>query len=153
MDEVDAVQSALEPLWPVFDEAMDVTGDFSAMTEGQRAVAFAWVLSGLVDNGGWPSWVESAGHWTAEARAALVFLGAVEYLPLLDEVLRLYPSAAADDPDVRLSASEQWTAEEATRAESLGESFYRLSEAGDLVVHHAARYVAAHPDEFAAGGA
>ena len=153
MDEVDAVQAALEPLWPVFDEAMDVTGDFSAMTEGQRAVAFAWVLSGLVDNGGWASWVESAGHRTAEARAALMCLGAVEYLPLLDEVLRLYPSAAADDPDVRLSASEQWTAAEAARAESLDESFYRLSEAGDLVVHHAARYVAAHPDEFAAGGA
>ena len=153
MSDVDRVQAALEPLWPAFDEAVDETGDFSALTEGQRAVAFAWVLSVLVDNGGWASWVESAGHRTAEARAALRYLGAVDYLPLLDEVLRVYPRAAANDPDVRLSASEQWTAEEATRDESLGESFYRLSEAGDLVVHHAAGYVAAHPDEFAAGGA
>ena len=148
MSEVDAVQAALEPLWPAFNEAVDETGDFSAMTQGQRAVAFAWVLSGLVDNGGFASWIESTGHRTPEARDALAYLGASEHVSLLDEATRLYPSFAADDPDERLSASEKWTDEEEARLESLDESFYALSEERDLVRHYASAYVAAHPDEF-----
>jgi hypothetical protein len=147
MNDVDAVQSALEPLWPRFDEAVE-TGDFSAMTEGQRAVAFVWVLSGLVDNGGFASWIESMGHRTPEARAALVHLGAAEYLPLLDEAARLYPTCAADDPTTRLSASERWADADEARLERLDEAFYRLAEEHDLVGHFAAAYVSAHPDEF-----
>jgi hypothetical protein len=148
MSDVDAVQAALDPLWPAFNEAVDETGDFSAMTEGQRAVAFAWVLSGLVGNGGFASWIESAGHRTPEARAALAYLGAAEYVPLLDEAMRLYPSFAADDADERLSASEEWTDEEEARLESLDESYYRLAESHDLVTHYATAYVSAHLDEF-----
>jgi hypothetical protein len=151
MSDVDVVEAALEPLWPAFNEAVDETGDFSTMTEGQRAVAFAWVMSGLVDNGGFASWIESAGHRTPEARAALAHLGASEYVPLLDEATRLYPSFSADDPDERLSASEAWTDEDEARLESLDESYYRLAESRDLVAHYAAAYVSAHPGEFPAG--
>ena len=148
MSDVDAVQAALEPLWPAFNVAVDETGDFSAMTEGQRAVALAWVLSGLVDNGGFASWIESTGHRTPEAKAALMYLGASEYVPLLDEATRMYPSFAADDPDERLSASEDWTDDEEARLESLDESYYRLAGRRDLVAHYAAAYVSAHPGEF-----
>lgn len=147
-DVVDAVQAALEPLWPAFNSAVDECGDFSVMTEGQRAVAFAWVLSGLVDNGGLASWIESVGHRTPEAKAALAYLGASEYVPLLDEATRLYPTFAADDPDERLSASDEWTDEEEARLERLDQSFYRLAERRDLVAHYAATYVSTHPGEF-----
>jgi len=150
MSDVDAVQRALEPLWPAFNEAADETGDFSTLTEGQRAVAFAWVLSGLVDNGGFASWMESAGHRTLEARAALAHLGAGEYLPLLDEAMRLYPTFAADDPDARLGTSEERTDEEEARLGDLDESYYRLAESRDLIAHHAAAYLSAHPGEFPA---
>lgn len=150
MSHVDVVQAALEPLWPAFNEAVDETGDFSAMTEGQRAVAFAWVMSGLVDNGGFASWIESTGHRTPEARAALAYLGASEYVPILDEATRLYPSFSADDPDERLSASEAWTDGDEARLEGLDESYHRLAESRDLVAHYAAAYVSAHPGEFPA---
>jgi hypothetical protein len=112
------------------------------MTEGQRAVAFAWVLSGLVDNGGFASWIESIGHRTPEAKAALAYLGASEYVPLLDQATRLYPTFAAIDPDERLSASDQWTDEDEAQLEALDQSFYAPSEKRDLVRHYAAAYVA-----------
>lgn len=147
MIDVDAVQAALEPLWPDFDEAVE-TGDFSAMSEGQRAVAFAWVLSGLVGNGGLASWVESMGHRTPAAKAALTHLGAAEYVPLLDEATHLYPTFAADDPDVRLSASEEWSDEDEARLERLDRDFHRLEGGRGLVEYHAATYVSAHPAEF-----
>lgn len=150
MSNFDVVQAALEPLWPAFNEAVDETGDFSVMTDGQRAVAFAWVLSGLVDNGGFASWIESIGHRTPEARAALAYLGASEYVPLLDEATRLYPSFAADDPDERLSASDEWTDEGEARLESLDKSFYRLAESRHLIEHYAAAFVSAHPGDFPA---
>ena len=149
MSDVDLVQAALEPLWPAFDEAVDDTGDFSAMTQGQRAVAFAWVMSGLVDNGGFASWIESAGHRTPEARAALAHLGASEYVPLLDEATRLYPGFTADDPGERLRASEAWTDQDEARSERLDESYYRLAASRDLITY-AAAYVSAHPGEFPA---
>ena len=148
MTDFDLVQAALEPLWPTFDEAAYETGDFSPMTEGQRAVAFVWILSGLVGNGGFASWIESLGHRTSEVKSALAYLGATEYVPLLDEATRLYPTFAADNPGERLSASEAWTDEDETRRESLDESFYRLAESGDLVEHYAATYVSAYPGEF-----
>lgn len=88
MTDVDALQVALEPLWPAFNEAADETGYFTAMTEGQRAVVFAWVLAGSVENGGFPSWIETLGHRTPAAKAALTYLGATEYPPLLDEAMR-----------------------------------------------------------------
>jgi hypothetical protein len=150
MTDVNALQAALEPLWPAFNKAADETGDFSTMTEGQRSVAFAWVLSGLVDNGGFPSWIESLGHRTPEAKTALAHLGATEYVPLLDEAMRLYPTYAAADPDERLSASDQWTEEDDARLEVLDQAFYDLSAKRELVMHYAAPYVAAHPDEFPA---
>lgn len=111
-------------------------------------MAFAWVLSGLVDNGGFASWIESIGHRTPEAKAALAYLGASEYVPLLDEATRLYPTFTADDPGERLSASDKWTDEEEARLESLDQSFYRLAEGRDLVAHYAAAYVSSHPGEF-----
>ena len=150
MSGFDLVQAALEPLWPAFGEDADETGDVPPMTEGQRAVAFAWVLSGLVDNGGFAAWIESLGHRTPEAKSALAHLGATQYVPLLDEAMRLYPTFAADHPGERLSASEEWTNEEEARLQSLDASFYRLAEGGDLVEHHAAAYVSAHPAEFPA---
>lgn len=148
--DADAVQAALEPLWPAFNEAADGTGDFSALTEGQRAAAFAWVLSGLVGNGGFPSWMESMGHRTPEAKAALTYLGATDYVPLLDEAMSLYPTYAAADPDGRLSAQDQWTDEDEARFEALDQAFFELESAAetDLVMHYAAAYIAAHPDEF-----
>ncbi|NEM07153.1 DMP19 family protein [Geodermatophilus normandii] len=144
----DAVQAALERLWPAFNEAVDEIGDFSALTEGQRAVAFAWVLSGLIGNGGFASWIESAGHRTPDAKAALEHLGASEYVTLLEEATRLYPTFAAGDADERLSASDSWTQEDETRLETLDESFYALAEQRDLVEHYAASYVAAYPEDF-----
>jgi hypothetical protein len=148
MGDGDAVQTALEPLWPAFNQAVDETEDFSSLTEGQRAVAFAWVLSGLVGNGGFASWIESLGHHTLEARAALSHLGASEYIPLLDEATRLYPTFAAADADERLGASDEWTHEDEARSESLDESFFRLAEDRDLIGHYAAAYVSGHPEEF-----
>jgi hypothetical protein len=144
----DAVETALQPLWPAFDSAVESSGDFSALTEGQRAVAFAWVLSGLVGNGGFASWIESLGDRTPQARAAMEHLGAVEYVALLDEAVRLYPDWAAGTPDERSSAAEAWTDAEQTRLDALDEAFYRLAEERDLVEHYAAGYVTAHPEEF-----
>jgi hypothetical protein len=148
MSDDDEVQAALDPLWPAFDEATYETGDFSALTEGQRAVAFAWVLSGLVDNGGFASWIESIGHRTPDAKAALAYLGASEYVPLLDEAMRLYPTFAGTDEVDRLSASDHWTSADEARLDALDESFYALSARRDLVGHYASAYVAAHPAEF-----
>ena len=147
MTEAHAVELALEPLWPVFDAAVD-SGDFSALTEGQRGVAFAWVLSGLVGNGGFASWVEGLGHRTRDAQDALTVLGAVELVPLLDRVVALYPTAGLDTEDARLSASEQWGDDEEAALDALDEAFYRLQERRHLVDDHAAAYVAAHPAEF-----
>ena len=144
----EAVQAALDPVWPAFNEAVDVTGDFSALTGGQRAVAFAWVLSGLVGSGGFASWIESIGHRTPEAKAALAHVGASEYVPLLDRAMRLYPTFAATDPMERLSASDHWTDEDEARLEALDETFYDLSQNRDRVRHYAAAYVTAHPEEF-----
>jgi hypothetical protein len=148
MSDEAAVQAALEPLWPAFNEALDETGDFSTLTEGQRAVAFAWVLSGLVGNGGFASWIEAAGHRTLEARAALKHLEALEYIPLLDEAARLYPTFAANEADDRLSAGDDWTDEDEARLEGLDESFFALAEERDLVEYYATSYVAAHPEDF-----
>ncbi|SNR59549.1 DMP19 family protein [Blastococcus mobilis] len=144
----DAVETALQPLWPAFDHAVESTGDFSTLTEGQRAVAFAWVLSGLVDNGGFASWIESFGDRTPQARAAMEHLGAVEYVALLDEAVRLYPHWAAGTPAERSSAAEGWTDAEEARRDALDEAFYRLAAERNLVEHYAAGYVAAHPEEF-----
>jgi hypothetical protein len=64
--------------------------------------------------------------------------------------MRLYPTYAAADPDERLSASDQWTEEDDARLEVLDQAFYDLSAKRELVMHYAAPYVAAHPDEFPA---
>ncbi len=123
-------------------------GTSRPLTEGQRAVAFAWVLSGLVGNGGFASWIEAAGHRTLEARAALEHLEALEYIPLLDEAARLYPTFAANEADDRLSAADAWTDEDEARLEGLDESFFALAEERDLVEYYATSYVAAHPEDF-----
>ncbi len=43
VSDVTAVQAALEPLWPAYNEAVHGTGEISAMTKGQCAVILAWV--------------------------------------------------------------------------------------------------------------
>jgi len=144
----ETVQRALEPLWPAFHDAVD-TGDFTRLSDGQQAVAFAWVLSGLADNGGFSAWIESMGHRSPEAVRALEFLGAAEYVPLLWTALDLYPTFAGDDPMERLSASEQWTGDDEARLDALEAAFGDLQAQRDLVEHYAAAYVTAHPEEFA----
>ena len=143
----DLVSSALESLWSKFDTAVE-SGDFSPLTPGQCGVLFAWVMSGLVDNGGWTSWIESLGHRSNDAATALEHIGAGVFVPLLEDASRLYPTASAHAPEERLSASEAWGTAEEQQLDRLDSQFYAVSVDTDLVQHYAARYVVNHPEEF-----
>jgi hypothetical protein len=134
-------------VWPAFRAAAE-TGDFSAIPAGPRAVAFAWVMSGLVGNGGFSAWVESMGNRTGQLKEALSYLGADEHVAVLDDALAFYPSFDADTEDDRLSGGEDWSEADESRLDTVHAAFVALEERRGLVEHYAAAYLADHPDEF-----
>jgi hypothetical protein len=57
------VQRAVECLL----DDLDDDDAFQRLTPQERAAALAWVLAGLVSNGGFEPWVESLGQRTPDA--------------------------------------------------------------------------------------
>jgi hypothetical protein len=109
------VQRAVECLL----DDLDDDDAFQRLTPEERAAALAWVLAGLVSNGGFEAWVESLGQRTPDAVMGLRLLGADAYAGLLEQVARLYPTAGAADADTRLSAMDDWSDREVSHLEQL----------------------------------
>jgi hypothetical protein len=100
----DLVERAVECLL----EDLDDDAAFQRLTPEERAATLAWVLVGLVGNGGFEAWVESVGQRTPDAVVGLRLLGADAHAVLLEQVARLYPTAGAADAGTRLSAMDAW---------------------------------------------
>jgi hypothetical protein len=64
------VQRAVECLL----DDLDDDDAFQRLTPEERAAALAWVLAGLVSNGGFEAWVESLGQRTPDAVMGLRLL-------------------------------------------------------------------------------
>ena len=88
------VQRAVEGL---LDE-LDDDAAFQALTPEQQAASLAWVLAGLVSNGGFEAWVKSLGQRTPEAVAGLRLMGADEYMRCLRSWHGCIPSWARPMP-------------------------------------------------------
>jgi hypothetical protein len=138
------VQRAVECLL----EDLDDDEAFQVLTPEERAAALAWVLAGLVGNGGFEAWVESLGQRTPDAVVGLRLLGADPYAALLERVARLYPTAGAADADTRLSAMDDWGDREFSQLHHLTQQFYELQRAHDLEEQYVAPFVRAHPRQF-----
>jgi hypothetical protein len=129
-------------------EDLDDNAAFQRLTPEERAAALAWVLVGLVGNGGFEAWVESLGQRTPDAVVGLRLLGADAYAGLLEQVARLYPTAGAADADTRLSAMDDWSDREVSQLEQLTQQFLELQQAHDLEERFIAPFVRAHPRQF-----
>jgi hypothetical protein len=138
------VQRAVECLL----EDLDDNAAFQRLTPEERAAALAWVLAGLVGNGGFEAWVESLGQRTPDAVVGLRLLGADAYAALLEGVARLYPTAGAPDADTRLSAMDHWGDREVSQLQHLTQQFLELQQAHDLEERFIAPFVRAHPRQF-----
>jgi hypothetical protein len=121
---------------------------FQLLTLKERAATLAWVLVGLVGNGGFEAWVESLGQRTPDAVVGLRLMGADAYAALLEEVVRLYPTAGAADPDTRLSAMEAWGDREVSQLHRLTQQFFELQQVHELEEQFVAPFVRAHPRQF-----
>jgi hypothetical protein len=117
VDDEYLVQRAVEPLL----EDLDDDEAFGRLTLEERAATLAWVLVGLVGNGGFEAWVESLGQRTPDAVVGLGLLGADAYAGLLEQVARLY---------------------------DLNQQFFKLQQVHDLEEQFVAPYVRAHPRHF-----
>ena len=138
------VQRAVECLL----EDLDDDAAFGRLTPEERAAALAWVLAGLVSNGGLEAWVESLGQRTPDAVVGLRLLGADAYAALVEQVARLYPTAGAPDADSRLSAMDAWGEREVSQLHQLTRQFFELQQAHDLEEQFVALFVRAHPRQF-----
>ena len=138
------VQRAVECLL----DDLDDDEAFHELTAEERAASLAWVLAGLVSNGGFEAWVESLGERTPDAVVGLRLLGADAYASLLEQVARLYPTAGAADADTRLSAMENWGDREVSQLHQLTQQFFELQQAHDLEEQFVAPFVRAHPRQF-----
>ena len=135
------VQRAVECLL----EDLDDDAAFQRLTPEERAAALAWVLVGLVGNGGFEAWVESLGQRTLDAVVGLRMLGADAYAALVEQVARLYPTAGAPDADSRLSAVDNWGEREVSQLQHLTQQFFELQQVHDLEEQFIAPFVRAHP--------
>jgi hypothetical protein len=129
-------------------EDLDDDEAFGRLTLEERAATLAWVLVGLVGNGGFEAWVESLGQRTPDAVVGLRLLGADAYAGLLEQVARLYPTAGAADPDTRLSAMDAWGDREISQLHRLTQQFFELQQVHDLEEQFVAPFVRAHPRQF-----
>ena len=111
----------------------------------EQAASLAWVLAGLVSNGGFEAWVESLGQRTPDAVVGLRLLGADGYAVLLEQVARLYPTLGAADADTRLSAMDDWGDREVSQLHQLTQQFFELQQAHDLEERFVAPFVRAYP--------
>jgi hypothetical protein len=135
------VQRAVEGLLGDLDD----DAAFQALTPEEQAASLAWVLAGLVSNGGFKAWVESLGQRTQGAVAGLRLMGANAYVGLLEQLARLYPTLGAADADTRLSAMDAWGDREVGQLHQLTQQFFELQRAHDLEQQFVAPFVRAHP--------
>jgi hypothetical protein len=133
---------------PLRVEDLDDDEAFQLLPLEERAATLAWVLVGLVGNGGFEAWVESLGQRTPDAVVGLRLMGADAYAALLEEVARLYPTAGAADPDTRLSAMEAWGDREVSQLHRLTQQFFELQQVHELEEQFVAPFVRAHPRQF-----
>jgi hypothetical protein len=140
----DLVERAVECLL----EDLDDDAAFQRLTPEERAATLAWVLVGLVGNGGFEAWVESVGQRTPDAVVGLRLLGADAHAVLLEQVARLYPTAGAADAGTRLSAMDAWGDREVSQLHDLTQRFFELQQVQDLEARFIAPFVRAHPREF-----
>jgi Domain of unknown function (DUF4375) len=138
------VQRAVECLL----EDLDDDAAFQRLTPEERAAALAWVLAGLVSNGGFEAWVESLGQRTPDAVVGLRMLGADAYAVLVEQVARLYPTVGAPDADSRLSAVDNWGEREVSQLQHLTQLFLELQQVHDLEERFIAPFVRTHPRQF-----
>jgi hypothetical protein len=96
-------------------EDLDDDAAFQRLTPEERAAALAWVLAGLVGNGGFEAWVESFGQRTLDAVVGLRLLGADAYAGLLEQVARLYRPRA---PPMPPPGCRRWTTGASVRSAS-----------------------------------
>lgn len=138
------VQRAVEGLL----DDLDDDAAFRSLTPEEQAASLAWVLAGLVSNGGFEAWVESLGQRTLEAAAGLRLMGADAYAALLEQLARLVPTGGAADADTRLSAMDHWGDREVSQLDQLTRQFFELQQAHDLEERFVAPFVRAHPRQF-----
>jgi hypothetical protein len=135
------VQRAVEGLL----DDLDDDAAFRSLTPEEQAASLAWVLAGLVGNGGFEAWIESLGQRTPEAVAGLRLMGAHQYAALLEQLAGLFPSLGAADADTRLSAMDDWGDREVRQLDQLTQQFLELQQAHDLEQQFVAPFVRAHP--------
>jgi hypothetical protein len=75
-------------------------------------------------------------------------MGADEYVGLLEQLARLYPTLGAADADTRLSAMDAWGDREVGQLHQLTQQFLELQQAHDLERQFVAPFVRAHPRQF-----
>jgi hypothetical protein len=80
--------------------------------------------------------------------AGLRLMGADEYVGLLEQLARLYPTLGAADADTRLSAMDAWGDREVGQLHQLTQQFLELQQAHDLEERFVAPFVRAHPRQF-----
>jgi hypothetical protein len=143
--DVQTVEDALRPLWDTYFSAPD------RLTPAQSAVMHAWVTHGMVGNGGLPHFIETTGDRGSAVVEAFHRLGLDDYADVIQRTLRLYPTAAADDPDERLSAHDAWAdgGAEDSELDVLDERAEQIGASGRLQ-QAAAAFVRAHPSDFPA---
>jgi Domain of unknown function (DUF4375) len=138
--------AAMRP--PGLLDDLDDDAAFQSLTLEEQAASLAWVLAGLVSNGGFEAWVESLGQRTPEAVAGLRLMGADGYAGLLEQLARLYPTLGAADADTRLSAMDAWGDREVSQLHQLTQQFLELQQVHDLEERFVAPFVRAHPRQF-----
>ena len=138
------VQRAVEGLL----DDLDDDAAFRSLTPEEQAASLAWVLAGLVRDGGFEAWVESLGQRTPQVVAGLRLMGADGYAGLLEQLAGLYPTLGAADADTRLSAMDDWGDREVRRLHQLTQQFLELQQVHDLEEQFVAPFARAHPGQF-----
>jgi hypothetical protein len=121
---------------------------FADLTDAERTAVLPWVMDGLIRSDGFQGWIEALGQRSAETVTALQDLGANVHAAIVEEALRLFPTAASDDPGGRLAAVNNWSTEDVDRWRELEGRYIALACDDDLADNYIAPYIQARPDDF-----
>lgn len=79
---------------------------------------------------------------------ALRDLDANVHAAIVEEALKLFPTAASDDPGGRLAAMNNWSIENVDRWRELEGRYIALARGDDLADNYIGPYIQARPDDF-----
>ncbi len=127
---------------------LDSDERYALLTQGQRTAALLWVLDSLIRGDGIEGWIESLGHRSDDALAALRAVGAGAHAAHLERAFALFPTRRLNDAEARLSAANSWTPDQVRSWRRAEDAYLTAVTTDDLIDNYVRPFIASHPHDF-----